>query len=104
MRDVYELASFVPERKVLNFKMPSVYKGREPIHHCSLRQQNLHLFPTETLFQTSKYVKVYQIITHVVQEVLFTRGNLKEHWFSINLDMGIFIYKLFFFDGQFIRL
>lgn len=40
MRDVYELGSFVPERKVLNFKM-SVYKGQEPIHHCSLRQKNL---------------------------------------------------------------
>lgn len=41
MKDVYELASFVPEREVLNFKMPSVYKGQEPIHHCSLRQKNL---------------------------------------------------------------
>lgn len=41
MKDVYELASFVPERKVLDFKMSPVYKGQEPIHHCSLRQKNL---------------------------------------------------------------
>jgi len=33
--------AFVPEWKVLNFKTSSVYKGQEPIHHCSLRQKNL---------------------------------------------------------------
>lgn len=33
MKDVYELDSFAPERKVMNFKMSSVYKGQELIRH-----------------------------------------------------------------------
>lgn len=48
-------------------------------------------FQHGNIFQTSKCGKVYQVITQAAQEVLLMRNNLKEHWFSINLDMEIFI-------------